>query len=375
MGKKRSKGMGGITFVKSRKVTPWKASVEVDGVKKVKYFKTKKEAEAFLNEQRNRDYLMAPDYTFADYAPVFTAFKEPQLKPRSIETLKSTIKIINAHIPNVKLKELNNDMLQKLIYKLHELEYSQDTLLRVKNYVIAMLKKAAADNIIPFLPVFNIVMPSQTLEDKENQKDAKTNCFTDAEMALYSKEAIRTIVSNNRYSRYYGKAMLVHPNGWKLMLLLHTGLRLGELLALEWSDFQEKSKTLTVNKNVVRVTSKGKTYQTPKTESGERVIILNKQAYQDILKLRAIFDEQTKELKQKRNQELQQATTEEAIKAVTDKYDEYERQHRFIAGSTTFPYGSGGDNALRETHNSICDRLNFTHDVTLHGLRHKQCVA
>ena len=71
--------------------------------------------------------------------------------------------------------------------------------------------------------------------------------------------------------------MLYHTAGYKLLFILHTGLRVGEALALTWADYDDYSKTILIDKNMVYVDGE-KITQTPKTESGERVIILNKQA-------------------------------------------------------------------------------------------------
>ena len=49
---------------------------------------------------------------------------------------------------------------------------------------------------------------------------------------------------------------MVHPAGYKLLFILHTGLRLGEALALTWNDYDEDSKTLMIDKNTVYIDGK-----------------------------------------------------------------------------------------------------------------------
>ena len=58
-----------------------------------------------------------------------------------------------------------------------------------------------------------------------------------------------------------------------------------EALALTWADYDDYSKTILIDKNMVYVDGE-KITQTPKTESGERVIVLNKQAVMDLKMLR-----------------------------------------------------------------------------------------
>lgn len=74
-----------------------------------------------------------------------------------------------------------------------------------------------------------------------------------------------------------------------LLLILNTGMRIGEALALEWSDIDLKNKTLKVNKTLTKAKERdkngkviGKNKKTfsdiTKTESGNRIIPLNDMA-------------------------------------------------------------------------------------------------
>ena len=77
-----------------------------------------------------------------------------------------------------------------------------------------------------------------------------------------------------------------YVNGGAIDLILNTGLRMGEALALQWSDVNWKKNTINVTKNLIRVknrTGKGPKYkliiqEKPKTEKSKRVIPLNKAA-------------------------------------------------------------------------------------------------
>ena len=123
-------------------------------------------------------------------------------------------------------------------------------------------------------------------------------------------------------------------------------LHMGEALALTWADYDDYSKTILIDKNMVYVDGE-KITQTPKTESGERVIVLNKQAVMDLQMLRKQFDEQSEIIDQRMAEELREAELnyagpeqKSAKRIIKEKYDAIRREHKYICGSSNFPFGS-----------------------------------
>lgn len=375
---RRKKGSGQITYVPDRK-SPWRASVmDSKGKQKSRFFKTEKEAKAFLREV-NADAnklksLLETGVTFQAFSQVFLDEKAKQnMKPTAYQTLVGNVERANAFMGNVMLRDIDSDLVQQMIYDLAKQGYSESTMSKAKMAVGSILKMAAAKHYLDSVPVFDIIIP--TAKNQDTEKLAKNNWMRDDEIKAYEAECKRTYVPQ-KYTKYQGQELMVHTSGYKLLFILHTGLRVGEALALTWADYDELSKTIMVDKNMVYADG-GKITQTPKTESGERVIILNKQAVQDLQMLRKQFDAQTEIIKQRMEEELRQAELKyagveqkSAKKAIKDKYAAIEREHKYVCGSSTFPFGSSVSSSTNQTHNKICKAIGLSHKVTVHGLRH-----
>ena len=124
------------------------------------------------------------------------------------------------------------------------------------NAVITVIKKsldyACFTGLIRKNPAAALARP------KRNEKPVE--CFTVAE-----QKKIEAAVKESKKDKMRG-----------VILCLYTGLRIGELLALEWADVDLQSGSLTVNKSC-HDTPEGLAVEKPKTFSSNRVIPLPKQ--------------------------------------------------------------------------------------------------
>ncbi len=90
-------------------------------------------------------------------------------------------------------------------------------------------------------------------------REKQVVCFT-----KWEQQRIEQAISESNKSKLYG-----------VILCLYTGLRIGELLALEWTDINLQNGVIFVNKT--RHDGKEKTIDSPKTETSRRVIPVPKQ--------------------------------------------------------------------------------------------------
>ena len=375
---RRKKGSGQITYVPDRK-SPWRASVtDKSGRQKARFFKTEKEAKAFLrdvNADANKlKALIETGVTFRAFSEIFLQEKEKEnMKPTAYKTLISNTERVCEKIGHVMLRDIDSDLVQQMIYDIAKEGYSKSVMEKSKIVVGSILKMAAAKHYLDTVPVLNITIPNAKTQDAD--KLAKNNWMRDDEIRAYEEECKRTYVPK-KYTKYAGKELLYHTGGYKLLFILHTGLRVGEALALTWADYDDYSKTSLIDKNMVYVDGE-KITQTTKTEAGERVIVLNKQAVMDLQMLRKQHEEQCEIIDQRMAEELKQAELayagpeqKSAKRIIKEKYDAIRREHKYICGSSNFPFGSGVSCSTSQGHRKICKKIGLTHNVTVHGLRH-----
>lgn len=140
---------------------------------------------------------------------------------------------------------------------------SIDSINKALRLLKQILNSAVLDRIINFNPC-NSVKPLKV----EKEKATKTihRALTESEIKLF--------LEYSKDSYYYNL----------FCFLLNSGLRIGEALALQWTDINYEQKEIAINKTVTRISNKAfEVSKTPKTASSNRFIPLTK-TLEDILK-------------------------------------------------------------------------------------------
>ena len=184
------------------------------------------------------------------------------LKPKTISGYKSMIKnYINPYLGKYHLRDLSKLICQQYIMDVYEngrinqkrasdiaQGLSSRTVKDIKIILHASLEKAVDEGIIDRNPTDKLNMPKDRVKGM--------NTLTKEQSNRLLEEAF----NSGCFEFYY--------------LELTTGLRLGEILALEWDDINFQNKTLLITKQVQRINGVLQT-ETPKTKNSVRAIAIS----------------------------------------------------------------------------------------------------
>ena len=251
------------------------------GKPKSKYFSGRTEAEVKkkireYNRQGRPSDGNAGKISVSDYLDSWLkTYKMPVLKSSSYDKLENTvIHQVKPNLGMIQLNQLTSEDIQNMLTKLkNEDGYSYSIVKKAYDCMNEVLRHAMIREDIVKNPMMLVRMPEKSLFPKK-----EIRIFTDRESALITEEVCRQ----------YSTGTPVYVYGDAYILMLNTGLRLGEVIGLEKSDWDAQKKTLSVKRNIqsvkkrdskgVPITGKELVTNTTKTYSGERTVPLNENA-------------------------------------------------------------------------------------------------
>lgn len=256
-----------------------------NGKEKFKYLSGKTEGEV---KRKIRDYNQAgakietKKISLQDYIYNWLkTFKRGTIKESSYDTLEKTIRNqIVPHIGMIHLQQVTSADIQKLLNDLKSNGYSYSTVKKVHDCLNDMFEHATIADDVAKNPMLVVKM----LAESE---------FKKKEIRFFSAEECALLIEES--ARQYRTGKLVYQYADAYVLMLNTGIRLGEAIGLKKSDWDQKENTLHIQRNVQsvskrdgsgnRVIGKQLIFNTTKTYSGDRIIPLNKAAIEAITRL------------------------------------------------------------------------------------------
>lgn len=251
---RRGNGEGSI---RQRSNGTWQASVmtgyHADGRRRMKYFSapTRKEAkaklDAYLND-RASGLRVDEAYTLAEWLDVFMESHRSQVKAVTFENYRYMLAIIKEHpISNMKLQNVRPMDIDSFLQDLLDDDRSYSAVTKIRSLLFMALHSATGQDLLRRNPV------AFCRKLKQRTNAAKQPCFTEEEMRILMQELPEDRI------------------GHSIRLLLATGLRTQELLALTPNSITPDGSSLTVS-NAVTMVRGTAVVSTPKSHAGYRVI-------------------------------------------------------------------------------------------------------
>lgn len=261
---KRLNGDGSFYYVASKKL--WRYSFTVpdqyadDGkaIRKAVYAKTqddcRRRAKEIISKYENGTVYSNDDITVFQYASKLIDDKlklnkiQQQTANRERGTLRQLAPIYNTRLQAVTTRQIQNFLINDCI------DYRNTVIDKIYILLGYIFKSALEDKIISENPMKRVEKP------KSNKREEKVRALTIDEQ----KNLVRLLTTEDiQYSE-------------EMLLSLFTGMRMGEVLALQVSDVDLRLGYITIRKTMTRDV-KGKPFinEQTKTETGMRTIRIN----------------------------------------------------------------------------------------------------
>lgn len=141
--------------------------------------------------------------------------------------IKPYFKDINiTEIKPLQLEEWQNRLIQK---------YKPNSVVKFRSILYSILEKALHNNLLNFNPLSRVKSPLTM-----NKKFKKLNEKENEEISPFNKQEVIKILDNAKGNLYYF-----------IVIMLSTGMRPGEIIALKWKDIDFDKKRIAVDKTIV----------------------------------------------------------------------------------------------------------------------------
>ena len=215
----------------------------------------KRKFEKAKYESEHGIYGSGEDVTVEEWIEVFiTEYKVGRVKPTTVYRIRQTFSMCKSGtFVKTKLRDVRALQIQAIINELHDKGCAYGTLKQLKNYLNQLFKVAIGNGLMLMNPCDAVVLPR------------KGEC---KEVVLSQEELIRFLEAAIG-SRFY----------WSCCFEASTGMRVGEMLGLKWSDIDFDKKTIDISRTLHygRLSDNEKChffFDTVKTKASFRIIPL-----------------------------------------------------------------------------------------------------
>jgi integrase len=252
MARKRGQNEGSIF---KRKDGLWAAQVTIQGRHVSKYFKTQREARDWVTETRLQIdgglTLTGAQVGLDTYLREWLEAHKLRVRPK---TAFQYNQILEQHIiptlGRLKLKDLRPEHIQNLYSLKIKAGISERTVLMIHAVIHRALEQAMKLGLVGRNAADAVTRPRFKRKEMKTLNDSQVRSFL-------------SLLTGTRNDAFFWVA-------------ISTGLRQGELLGLKWADLDWRNRSIHVQRQVQRLAQGGLGFSEPKSDAGNRSVVLGK---------------------------------------------------------------------------------------------------
>ncbi|MBP2656246.1 MAG: hypothetical protein H6Q73_3815 [Firmicutes bacterium] len=215
----------------------------------------------------NGTFVKEKDITFKDFSEEWIKAYSTGVKKSTVVVRRIALKVLLKYFNKIKMKDITKLKYQAVLSELNT-GYAKNTVSGIHVTAKMIFKKAVEMETIKNNPTTNVTPPKriETLEDVENN--------TDLPRYLEKNDLITFLES------------CIGVDYTVFLVLAYTGIRVGELCGLKWSDIDFSENTIKISRTYYNEHHKIKDYdlQLPKTKASRRTIIVSKKVIAELEK-------------------------------------------------------------------------------------------
>lgn len=190
-------------------------------------------------------------------------YKEKSVKPSTYDRMLTSLKLMKHYgVSDIDAGKLRTSDIQDYVNSLVDDNYALSTIKKQYHLIGAFVEHANLTGLITKPIHKGVRLPSESVV-KKSKKD----------VFFYSTDEQKVL----KMILYRGGS----PAYNVVLIMLETGMRVGEALALCWSDVDWRRRAVRISKTVVRIADQKRSYvqQSAKSYTSNRTIPLSKEAY------------------------------------------------------------------------------------------------
>ena len=205
------------------------------------------------------------DILFLDYYDQWVdTYKRPKVQAGTLQRFKSVRNLIEKYFDGVKIQNVTRADYQQFLNQIGQ-KYAKSTMHSITKTIKGCVKSAIVDEVIT--------------KDFTQRTEAVYNRDRGLNVDYLTVEEIKKLVETIKNS-----LNPKHPIPYVILTAIYTGMRLGEITALEWSDIDFDKQTISITKSWSPAIYSTKA---PKNDSSNRTIAVNKFLLSTLLQLKS----------------------------------------------------------------------------------------